>query len=141
MSLPHTLFQCNKCKFCLCAGPDTYPSQGKNIWGRLAVCLECCEEHLIGKDYSDADPLAHAVFVRDFSQVSKKSPWPDWKMTAQSCELLPWFATGAPKKEEWVDVTRVSCSNCGLFELRLWLFHGIECPACKVGAVQELFTG
>jgi hypothetical protein len=141
MSLPHTLFECNKCKFCLSAGPDRYDNYGQHIWGRLAVCLACCEEHLVGNDYSDPEPRAHAVFAKDASQVSKQRPWPVWKKTSQACELLPWFATGAPKREEWVDVTRARCVNCGQPELRLWLFHRIQCPACQSGALQESFTG
>ena len=141
MSLPHTLFECNKCEFCLSAGPDRYNNYGKNIWGRRAICLECCEEHLVGNDYSDPEPLVHAVFAKDTSQISKQRPWPIWRKTDQACELLPWFATGATKREEWVDVTRAICVKCGRSELRFWLFHGIQCPACKSGALQETFTG
>ena len=141
MSLPHTLFECNQCDFCLSAGPDRYNNYGQHIWGRLAVCLACGEEHLVGNDYAAPELLSHAVFGKDRSQISRQRPWPVWKKTDQACELLPWFATGAGKREEWVDVTKATCVKCGRPELRFWLFHGIQCPACRSGALQESFTG
>ncbi|WP_457337696.1 hypothetical protein [Rhizobacter sp. P5_C2] len=140
MSLPHTVFACDKCKFSLFAGPDRYENQGQLIWGRLAACLACGEEQLIGADHPTHGATAHAVFEKDTAPVSKTRPGPIWRKTAQACELLPWFATGAPRRAEWVDVAEALCVRCNQPELRFWLFHGIECPACKLGSLREYST-
>lgn len=137
MSLPHTLFECDRCQFCLMAGPDRFPNGTQSLWGRLAVCCACGEEHLVAKTYGEPEDFTHSLY----SHAPVNAPTASWQKTSQSCELLPWWVTGATPREEWIDLTHARCVRCDSPALKAWLFHGIQCPRCHEGCLQESFTG
>ena len=140
MSLPHTLYKCDRGPFDLASGPDRYDNGSQMLWGRLCACATCGELHLIAQACG-ADAHSHMLYARDFSRAGRHLPWPGWLATEQTCELLPWFATGQERRAELVDTTRVTCVACGAPELKLWLYHGMACPRCKDGLLLESFTG
>ena len=141
MSLPHLIFQCSQCPFILLGGPDRFAEasaseQGaRRLWGNLCACDHCGSIHLIAE--SGAVPgSGRYLFTHIRREAGKRKPsqW-CWLQTEQFFEYLPGFATGLEPGFEIVDISSGRCTACGQRGLKAWLYPGVACPSCKVGAI------
>jgi hypothetical protein len=146
MSLPHLTYACDHCSFYLSSGPDVYSlsssaSSRTQLWGGLCACGACGTLHLVANTRGCLAPAERCLyFLVTHEHKHTGRSW-EWRESAQRFELLPAYATGAERRAESVDISKARCTGCGRNELKLSLYHGIDCPACTHGKLVEEFTG
>lgn len=147
MSLPHWQYTCDHCDFHLSSGPDCYDSSSnftvarQQLWGSLCSCAACGEIHLVANVSMWHAPEERFLYflVRGGSKRTGET-W-QWRKSVQSFWFLPHYATGAERRAEVIDISKARCTACGQSELKLSLYHGMDCPSCKSGKLTESFTG